>query len=229
MPFARRISITLLPAELIASRPPDRRDAARMLVVNRADGTITHAHFVEFPSFLRPGDRVVLNNTQVVRARFISDDGRVEILRLESPAKDRWRCLVKPGKKTPPWRHPVCGRIHWSCPVGRADGSRVIAWDRPPDESEHGHLALPPLHRSRRRAGGPRALPDRLRRSGARRGDCRTDRRVAFHAGTPGRRPAHVCHARSGCGNVPAGARRDGRRPRDARRALPRRSAAPPA
>jgi S-adenosylmethionine:tRNA ribosyltransferase-isomerase len=134
----------LLPAELIASRPPDRRDAARMLVVNRADATITHARFVEFPSFIRPGDCVVLNNTQVVRARFFSDDGRIEILRLEAPAKNCWRCLVKPGKRLRPRATLSVGGSTGVVQSVYADGSRVIVWDRPPDESEHGHLALPP-------------------------------------------------------------------------------------
>jgi S-adenosylmethionine:tRNA ribosyltransferase-isomerase len=133
----------VLPVELIASRPPERRDAARMMVLSRADETITHSRFVDFPSFLKPGDCVVLNNTQVVRARFFSDDTKTEILRLESLPDGRWRCLVKPGR-----RMRIGGAICVGGSTGVVesigeDGSRVIVWDRPPDESEHGHLALP--------------------------------------------------------------------------------------
>jgi len=133
-----------LPPDLIASRPPERRDAARMMVVERATGAISHRRFVEFPGFLRPGDEVVLNDTRVVKARFHSDDGAIEFLRLESLDGGRWRCLVKPGKKMRPGRTVRIGESTGTVTaVDETDGSRVIAWDTPPDEARHGHLALP--------------------------------------------------------------------------------------
>lgn len=58
-----------LPDELIASRPADDRAASRMLVVHRATGRIEHRMFREFPSFLTPGDLLVLNDTKVIPAR----------------------------------------------------------------------------------------------------------------------------------------------------------------
>lgn len=133
-----------LPPELIAARPPERRDAARMMVVDRAAGTIAHRRFVDFPEYLREGDVVALNDTRVVKARFFSDDGRIELLRLEVLAQGWWRCLVRPGKKM---------RVGASVTVGEKtgvvqavddmDGARLIAWDAPPDEEAYGHLALP--------------------------------------------------------------------------------------
>ncbi len=132
-----------LPPELIADRPPERRDGARMMVIDRAAGTIEHRRFTDFPDYLSRGDLVVLNDTKVVRARFFSDDGKIELLRLERTAPGVWRCLVKPGRKM---------RIGQSVRVGGAsgavtgildDGSRLIAWDREPDEAAFGHLALP--------------------------------------------------------------------------------------
>jgi len=133
-----------LPPELIASRPPERRDAARMLVIDRAAGTLEHRRFTEFPSFLRAGDEVVLNDTRVVKARFLSDSGGIELLRLGIQPDGQWRCLVKPGRKM---------RIGHTVNVGAStgtvtsidptDGARMIRWDLPPDETAHGHLALP--------------------------------------------------------------------------------------
>ena len=64
-----------LPEELIADRPPERRDGARMLLVNRQAGTVEHGQFTDLPALLAPGDLVVLNNVRVARARFFSDDG----------------------------------------------------------------------------------------------------------------------------------------------------------
>ena len=73
-----------------------------MMVVDRAAGTITHRRFRDFPESLRPDDLLVLNDTRVVAARFFSNDGRREILRVEMPGERLWKCLVKPGKKFKP-------------------------------------------------------------------------------------------------------------------------------
>jgi S-adenosylmethionine:tRNA ribosyltransferase-isomerase len=133
-----------LPPELIASRPPERRDAARMLVVDRAAGTVSHRQFVDFPEFLRPGDEVVLNDTRVVKARFFDVDSGIELLRLAILPDGGWQCLVKPGRKMRVGRTLRIGASTGTvAAIDEADGSRLIAWDTPPDEATHGHLALP--------------------------------------------------------------------------------------
>ncbi len=58
-----------LPAELIATEPLPRRDAARLLVVDRASGSLEHRCISDLPGILRAGDRLVLNDTRVVPAR----------------------------------------------------------------------------------------------------------------------------------------------------------------
>jgi len=70
-----------------------------MMVVDRAKGTISHHSFGEFATFVEPGDHLVLNDTRVVPARFFSNDGRKEILRLAREPDGSWKCLVRPGKK----------------------------------------------------------------------------------------------------------------------------------
>jgi S-adenosylmethionine:tRNA ribosyltransferase-isomerase len=132
-----------LPRNLIATRPLDRRDASRLMKIDRAAGSISHHTFADFPSMLNPGDLVVLNDTRVVRARFFSDDRRIELLRLDRPAAGRWRCLVRPGRRM---RVGNLVRIGGSVGTVEAlcrDGSRIIVWDAEPDEETHGHLALP--------------------------------------------------------------------------------------
>ena len=66
-----------LPSELIASRPLERRDASRMLVVNDTP-KIQDKHIRDFVDYLRPGDVVVFNNSRVIPARFMAD-GKHEI------------------------------------------------------------------------------------------------------------------------------------------------------
>jgi len=55
-----------LPEELIAQQPPAERDAARMLVVHRAENRFEDRRFRDFPTFIRPGDTLVLNDSRVL-------------------------------------------------------------------------------------------------------------------------------------------------------------------
>jgi S-adenosylmethionine:tRNA ribosyltransferase-isomerase len=88
-----------LPPELIAQEPPAGRDAARMLVLHRAERRFEDRHFRELPSLLKPGDCLVLNDSRVLPSRLFS--GKSEILLLEPVSEDarEWRALVRPGRK----------------------------------------------------------------------------------------------------------------------------------
>jgi len=72
-----------LPEGLIADRPLPERDASRMMIVNRAAGTISHRTFRDLPEYFQPGDLAVLNNSKVLKARLFSEDGRIEVLMIE--------------------------------------------------------------------------------------------------------------------------------------------------
>jgi S-adenosylmethionine:tRNA ribosyltransferase-isomerase len=131
-----------LPPELIASAPLADRAASRMLVIHRSTGLIEHRLFSDFPSYLQPQDCVILNNTRVVPARFLTDDNR-EILRLKSHSPTLWRCMVKPGKRFKLQHQVALGDATGSVQEVFENGDRLIAWDRPVDEDRYGHLALP--------------------------------------------------------------------------------------
>src|SRR6266487_5699154 len=88
-----------LPETLIAKRPLPQRDESRMMVLHRASQTIEHRQFRDLKSFLREGDLLVLNDTRVLAARRFSDDRAIEFLFLERLSPQRWKCLVKPGRK----------------------------------------------------------------------------------------------------------------------------------
>lgn len=135
----------VLPAELIAQHPPERRGDSRMLVMHRASGRIEHRWFREFPSFLEAGDRLVLNDTRVAPARFFSDDGRVELLKTAALTPTLWQCLVKPGKRMRPGHRVSVGGVTGTVREVLGDsGERIVAFERAIDEERHGHLALPP-------------------------------------------------------------------------------------
>ncbi len=131
-----------LPPELIASTPLADRAASRMLVIHRSTGLIEHRLFSDFPSYLQPQDCVILNNTRVVPARFLTDDNR-EILRLKSHSPTLWRCMVKPGKRFKLQHQVSLGDATGTVQEVFENGDRLIAWDRPVDEDRYGHLALP--------------------------------------------------------------------------------------
>jgi len=99
----------LLPPELIAQEPPRERGQSRMLVMNRNNGALRDARFSDFPSLLRPGDLLVLNDSRVIPARLYAHrtlrrdraepTGRIEVMLTEPAGENQWRALVRPGRK----------------------------------------------------------------------------------------------------------------------------------
>ena len=106
-----------LPDELIAQRPLDRRDASRLLVVERASGGLEDSQFSRFPDFLTGNELIVFNNARVIPARLFGKrvgvhsqkssnktvrehlSGNVEVFLTRKLAGDTWEALVRPGKK----------------------------------------------------------------------------------------------------------------------------------
>jgi len=133
-----------LPDDLIASYPLARREDSRMMVLHRAEQRIEHRLFREFPSFLRAGDLVVLNDTRVIPARVFADGGKIELLFLETIRENTWKCLVKPGRKmrigATVQIRGVTGTVQEILP----DGERIIAFTDPVDLDAAGELPLPP-------------------------------------------------------------------------------------
>ncbi len=91
-----------LPPALIAQSPARPRDAARLLVLDRTTGALTHRIFRDLPDCLRPADVLVLNDTKVLPARLRArrpTGGAVEVLLLRPISDGTWEALVKPGRK----------------------------------------------------------------------------------------------------------------------------------
>ena len=95
-----------MPEELIAQTPLERRDASRLLVLDKETGATRHMHFLDRPTLLGPGDCLVLNDSRVLPARLLGHreptGGAVEVLLLIDRGDKVWECLVRPGRKLKP-------------------------------------------------------------------------------------------------------------------------------
>jgi S-adenosylmethionine:tRNA ribosyltransferase-isomerase len=148
-----------LPPELIAKTPVDPADSARLLVL-RADGTLEHRRFVEFPELLAADDLLAINETRVIRARLrgrrVPGGGAAEVLLLRpldharyAPEARRWEALVRPGRRLREGARIIFGEAGEARVVGvTAEGLREIEFDlRVPFETllaDFGELPLPP-------------------------------------------------------------------------------------
>jgi len=106
-----------LPHELIAQRPLDRREASRLLLLDRASGVFNDRMFAELPDLLSGDELVVMNNARVIPARLFGRrvgvrsqkpsratrtehlTGRVEVFLTRQIGEDVWEALVHPGRK----------------------------------------------------------------------------------------------------------------------------------
>jgi S-adenosylmethionine:tRNA ribosyltransferase-isomerase len=106
-----------LPPELIAQQPPALRGASRMLLLDRKTGSTRDAAFSDFASMLRPDDLLVLNDSRVIPARLYARrtsirerteaTGSIEVMLTEPAEANRWRALVRPGRKVAIGEHLI--------------------------------------------------------------------------------------------------------------------------
>lgn len=120
-----------LPEELIAQTPLERRDASRLMVLDRNTGAIAHKHFYDVIDCLKPGDCLVMNDSRVLPARLLGHrptGGAVEVLLLRDLGGGKWECLCKPGRKMQVGSEVIFGSGELTGVVEevREDGNRVV-------------------------------------------------------------------------------------------------------
>lgn len=120
-----------LPEELIAQTPLERRDASRLLTLDKSTGAVGHHYFYDLPRFLRPGDCLVLNDSRVLPARLIGHrptGGACEVLLLVDKGGGLWECLVRPGRKLKPGAQVIFGDGQLTAAVEAEleDGKRAV-------------------------------------------------------------------------------------------------------
>lgn len=154
-----------LPESLIATRPADPRSSARLLV---AEGSqITDGAVTDLVSWLRPGDRLVLNDTKVIPARLAGyrvrqgpegeTQAKMEVTLLEPRAGGAWAALVKPLKKIREGEEIVFAAGLKGTLTEKADGQGVIAFDLEGEDFDAaldaaGNMPLPPYIAAKRAA-----------------------------------------------------------------------------
>lgn len=92
----------ILPEELIAQRPSDKRENSRMLVLKRDEHEILHKYFYDIIDLLDENHVLILNNTKVIPARLYGykDTGaKIEVFLLKERENKTWEVLIKPSKR----------------------------------------------------------------------------------------------------------------------------------
>jgi S-adenosylmethionine:tRNA ribosyltransferase-isomerase len=143
-----------LPDELIAQHPMEKRDEARLMVLDKKSGDIEHKVFRDVIDYLDEGDCLVLNDTRVLPARLFGtkegSGGKMEFLLLKRREKDLWETLVKPGKRAQAGARFVFGSGELKAEVVSMgeEGSRIVRFEYEGIFEEVldrlGHMPLPP-------------------------------------------------------------------------------------
>ena len=136
-----------LPDELIAQRPLTRRSDSRLLTI-RADGRFEHRAFRDIAALLQPGDVLVVNDTQVIKARLIGakpTGGRVEVFVERIVSNDAALCLLRANRSVRTGQKIVVGTSELT--VGDRVGTMfTVHFDEPVGAilERHGDVPLPP-------------------------------------------------------------------------------------
>ena len=143
-----------LPKTRIAQYPASRRDYCKLMVLNRKDKTIEHTKFSSIVNYMKKGDLLIVNKTQVFPARLFAmkdrTDARVEVFLLRELENDLWEVLVRPARKV-----RIGNKLHFThnvvCDVidNTVSGGRVVRFEYESDDfykviDRIGYAPLPP-------------------------------------------------------------------------------------
>ena len=143
-----------LPEELIAQRPPAQRQQSRMMVIDRQKSSREIVPFENFPSFLKPGDLIVRNNTKVIPARLFGtkkdSGGKVQALLCEERKTGLWQAMLKPGRRLRAGTEVLIENSateYFTVTEKLEDGTYLIQFSNPDVLhilDQFGHIPLPP-------------------------------------------------------------------------------------
>jgi S-adenosylmethionine:tRNA ribosyltransferase-isomerase len=139
-----------LPPGCIAQHPAPERDAARLLVLERASGHLAHCHVRDLPELLRPDDLLVVNATRVVPAKLRgtkATGGAAEALLLGGAGADRHRALVRCRGRLRPGLKLHFGALDAEVVALHEGGEVLLAFPPGSDPYAEGETPLPPYIR----------------------------------------------------------------------------------
>src|SRR5215510_11006046 len=132
----------------IAQAPPETREAARLLLIDRASGTLDDRAITDLSGLLRAGDCLVVNDSRVIPARVLAEDldGRpVELLFVEAVSESAWRAMVRPGRRCRPGAHLRAGGARLRVVAAEDDGTRLVACEGGTIAALLEAVGMPPL------------------------------------------------------------------------------------
>lgn len=124
-----------LPKHLIAQEPISKRDSSRMLRLNRMDSSVSHHRFMDLEHILRPGDRLVLNDTRVIPARLFchkETGGAFGLLFTRRIDARCWDIITKPARRCKTGSILIADadhRVRFTVEASNRDGSRRVVLD----------------------------------------------------------------------------------------------------
>lgn len=124
-----------LPEELIAQEPLKERDMSRLMVLDKATGSIEHRIFKDITEYLQKGDCLVLNDTRVIPARLLGhkeDTGaKIEFVLLKRINGDIWEVILKPGKRAKTGTRFVFGNGELKAEIVEVieEGNRLVRFE----------------------------------------------------------------------------------------------------
>ncbi len=146
-----------LPEELIAQHPTEKRDACRLMLLNKETGEVTHRHFYDIIDELHEGDILVVNSSKVIPARLLGTADKngadIELLLLRAQSDGTWETLVRPGKRAREGASFHFGGILQATVTAvKDDGNRLVRFDYDTDAYKNiyevleavGQMPLPP-------------------------------------------------------------------------------------
>ncbi len=144
-----------LPERYIAQYPTRHRDKAKLMVVNRADGSIEDRVFADMAEYITKKDCLVINETRVFPARLFArkekTNAKVEVFLLRELENNLWEVLVKPARKVRIGNRLVIDGVYCDVIDNTVSGGRVVRFDYGADFHKFiekiGQCPLPPYIR----------------------------------------------------------------------------------
>ena len=146
-----------LPEELIAQYPSERRDACRLMVLDKENGALSHKIFSDIIDYIRPEDMLVVNSSKVIPARLLGKTDKtgadMELLLLRMLDSGEWETLVRPGKRAKVGAgFDFSGELHATVTGILDGGNRTVRFDYDTEKYDSiyavldaiGNMPLPP-------------------------------------------------------------------------------------
>ncbi|MCE5329423.1 tRNA preQ1(34) S-adenosylmethionine ribosyltransferase-isomerase QueA [bacterium] len=147
-----------LPENLIAQAPLIERDKAKLLILDKITGEITHDIFFNVVNYLNSNDVIVINESKVINARIFGKKeitgAKIECFVLEKKKNNEFTVLLRPSKKLKTYDKVFIDdkdKIYFEVNKKLGEGKALISFNAMPDKilEKYGEVPLPPYIKNR--------------------------------------------------------------------------------